>query len=66
MATHKITFTLPQREIENEDVVFNIFEDGEKFGTVKISKGAIEWIPKKHKKPYKLGWKSFDKAIKEF
>jgi upstream activation factor subunit UAF30 len=63
MAKHKMTFTLPEREIGQGDVIFNIFEDGEKFGTVKISKGALEWFPIGHKKPYTLGWKRFDNVI---
>jgi hypothetical protein len=66
MAKHKMTFTLPEREIGQGDVIFNIYEDDEKFGTIKISKGALEWFPKGHKKPYKLGWKKFEKAIKQF
>lgn len=66
MAQHKLTFTLPEREIGKEDVIFNIYEDGEKFGTIKISKGALEWFPRSNKKPFKLGWKRFDKAIKDF
>ena len=65
MAKHKLSFELPEHEIHRQDAVFKVFQDGERFGTLRISKGAVEWFPRNHKIPYKLSWKKFDKAIKE-
>lgn len=65
MAKHNVHVNLPWRELGHSDVVFTIYEDGEKFGTITISKGAIEWYPGKAKKPYSLLWPQFDKMIKK-
>ena len=66
MATHSLSFEIPEHQIGKQDVIFHVYEDGDKFGTLRISKGALEWSPRSHKKPYKLGWKDVDKAIKTF
>ncbi len=63
MATHKLSFELPEHEIGKQDAIFHVYQDGEKFGTLKISKGALEWFPRSHKNPYKLSWKRFDNVI---
>jgi len=66
MAKHNVYVNLPWRELGKEDVLFNVFSDGKKAGTITISKGAIEWYPANAKKPYRMGWAKFDKVIKEF
>jgi hypothetical protein len=66
MATHNVFFNLPRRELGNSDVVIEVFNDEEKFGTVTISKGALEWYPANAKNPYKLSWIRFDRAIKAY
>ena len=66
MPKHNVYFDLPRRELGNADVVFEIFSNDEKFGTLTVSKGALEWYPSSAKKPYQLDWESFDKAIKKF
>jgi hypothetical protein len=43
-----------------------VYSDEEKFGTLTVSKGAIEWYPASAKNPYKLDWEYFDKAIKSY
>ena len=65
MPVHNVYLNLPSREIGNTDVVVSIFSDEEKFGTITISKGAIEWYPANAKKPYKMDWDQFDKIIKK-
>jgi hypothetical protein len=64
MATHNVFFNLPARELGNSDIILEIFSNEEKFGTITISKGALEWYPANAKKPYKLGWFRFDRIIK--
>lgn len=66
MAKHNIHVNLPWTELGNSDVLLAVYENGEKLGTITISKGAIEWYPNKAKYPYKIGWKKFDKMIKEY
>ncbi len=64
MATHIVHFNLPRRELGNSDIVIEIHSGEEMFGTVTISKGALEWYPANAKNPYKLGWIRFDRVIK--
>jgi hypothetical protein len=64
MSKHKVFLNLPWTEMNKKDAIFEIYQDGEKFGRITISKGAIEWYPYKAKVPYKLSWSRFDKMIK--
>ena len=66
MAKHNVYVNLPPRELGKADAIFDVYTDNKKAGTITISKGAIEWFPANAKKPYKLGWKGFDKAIKKY
>jgi hypothetical protein len=65
MPKHNVFVNLPKREIGKTDVVFEVFSDLEKFGTITISKGALEWWPSNAKKPYRMDWTRFDRAIRE-
>jgi len=65
MPKHNVFFNLPRRELGKTDVVFEIFSDLEKFGTITISKGALEWWPSNAKKPFRMDWTRFDRAIRE-
>lgn len=65
MAKHNVFVDLPKRELGKVDAFFDIFKDGEKFGTITISKGLMEWYPSNAKKPYRLSWSSFDKAVRK-
>ena len=42
---HKVIFNLPKRELGREDIEFVVEQDGKRFGTLLVSKGAIEWRP---------------------
>jgi len=65
MPKHNVYVNLPKRELGKTDVVFEVFSDLEKFGTITISKGALEWWPGNAKKPYRMDWTRFDRAIRE-
>jgi hypothetical protein len=65
MPKHNVFFNLPKRELGKTDVVLEVFSDLEKFGTITISKGAIEWWPGYAKKPFRMDWTRFDRAIRE-
>lgn len=66
MPKHNVYFNLPKRELGKTDLVFEVFSDDEKFGTITISKGALEWYPSNAKKPLRMDWESFDRAIKRY
>lgn len=63
---HQVRFTMPARELGKTDVVFEVWTDGDKFGTLKVSKGSLVWFPRDHSKGHKIGWKQFDAAMQEF
>jgi len=56
---HKVTFTVPERELGKSDMEFKVRRDGEVLGTLKISKGNIVWVPKDAQKGYKINWAKF-------
>jgi len=62
---HKVKFTLPERNLGNADIVFSAWNDDRKIGTLRISKGAIEWYPKSAKKPKKISWARFERMMDE-
>lgn len=66
MAKHNLYFELPERELGKTDVLFHVYKDSKKFGTITISKGNLEWYPKNSKKPYKISWSAFDEVIREY
>ena len=66
MAKHTIFFELTSVELGKVDSKIHIKKDGKQFGTITISKGDLEWYPSKAKKPYKIGWTTLDKIIKEY
>jgi sorbitol-specific phosphotransferase system component IIA len=65
MAKHNVYFNLPDLELGKVDVIFDVYTNNRKTGTITISKGSIEWYPKKAKHPYRLTWKQFDTVMKK-
>ncbi len=61
---HEVRFELPRRALGKENLVFEVDEDGERLGTLLISKGAVVWYPGRAKKGYKLSWTRFDEAMR--
>jgi hypothetical protein len=67
---HKVIFNLPRRELGREDIEFIITltgkdGDGKRFGTLLVSKGAIEWRPTNKVYRRKLNWTRFDQLMRE-
>ncbi len=60
MAQHKVHFNLPNRPLAFADIVFTVQEDGEKFGELRISKGALVWFPRNKQIGYRISWKKLD------
>ena len=65
MPQHNVFIEMPSREISLSDVIFKVYSDDELFGTITISKGAIEWFPSRNQKPYKMNWEKFDMLVTE-
>ena len=64
---HQISFTLPEQPLGKVDAEFIVRKDGELLGTLKISKGTLDWTPKGHghENPYQISWTNFDKLIRD-
>ncbi len=62
--TIKLTMTVP--EISKIDTCYEIKHNGRKLGTLKISKGGIEYLPKGNSKnSIKKTWLQFDTLMYE-
>jgi len=44
--THRVIFKVPYSELGRSDIVFVVEKDGEKFGTLTVSKGSLVWFPR--------------------
>jgi len=63
---HKVTFSLPKAEVLHTDFEFIVRRNGEAFGKLLISKGAVVWRRRaKSWRGKKLGWKNFDKFMND-
>ncbi len=70
MATHEIKLKLTKGiEVLNTDVKIIVKRNGATFGTLTLSRGTIDWRPKKKhvggKSEIQLGWKEFAKVMQE-
>jgi hypothetical protein len=54
-----------RRELGREDIEFIVEQDGKRFGTLLVSKGAVEWRPTNKVYRRKLNWTRFDQAMRE-
>lgn len=62
---HTVLFNIPDRELGKSDIKFKIKKDGELFGTLEVSKGALVWYPKGTSYGHKIGWSKFDEVMKK-
>jgi len=63
--THDVRFTIPERKLGNADIEFVVYEDRERLGTLRISKGALVWHPANAKKRYEWSWGAFDRLMRK-
>lgn len=63
MAQHKVSLELKVPAISKIDAVFDIKSDNLKIGTLKVSKGGIDYTPSNKQKPIKKTWKQFDELF---
>ncbi len=65
MAQHEVKFEVPARPLGNADVRFSVTRNGEKFGELHISKGAVVWRSRDKNYGTRITWKKlaelFDK-----
>jgi len=51
--------------IGSRDVVFLVYKDDEKFGELRVSKGAVVWRGKFDQYGRKMSWAKFDRVMQE-
>lgn len=57
---HDVKFTIPERELGKADIEFAVKKNGGKFGTLKVSKGALVWTPANKQYGFKVSWTLLD------
>ena len=62
---HKVTFNLPRRELGREDIEFVVRKGDKRFGTLLVSKGAVEWRPTNKQYHRKVSWDLFDQLMRK-
>jgi hypothetical protein len=62
---HTVTFSVPERALGREDIEFVVKRDGVRFGTLLVSKGAVEWRPTNKVYRRRLRWERFDQLMRE-
>lgn len=65
MAQHDVKVRAPELTVTGSDFEFHVTRDGEKFGTLRVSKGNVQWVPVNWRRARKLSWKQFDEVMKE-
>lgn len=63
MPRHDVNFTIPERRLGNSDIEFTVYEDGERLGVLKVSKGAIVWRHANKKLGRFMDWTTFDRVM---
>ena len=65
MGQHRVNFDVPDRPLAHADVIFTVYEDDDKFGELRISKGAVVWFPANKVRGYRLSWKQLDRLAQK-
>jgi hypothetical protein len=61
----EVSFKVPTRRLGKSDVVFVVKNEEGVLGTLKVSKGAVVWYPKKTNYGYKADWDRFHRIAQE-
>jgi len=66
MAEHEILSKIPQMEVVNTDVEFEVRSDGKLLGRLLVSRGQLEWKRRYARRPHVIYWEEFDNYAREF
>jgi hypothetical protein len=60
MASHRVSFEIPQKVVLAKDIEFEVKSDGKMLGKLLISQGNVEWVPANNSvKKRRLSWEKF-------
>jgi hypothetical protein len=61
---HKVYFYVPEKEVENTNLIFSISENRRKIGELHVSRRGVDWWPRAVKKnKIKFSWKRFTEVL---
>jgi hypothetical protein len=60
-----VTFEVPARPVGVKDLVFVVRRNRAKFGELRVSRGAVVWIPANKSKGRRLSWQQLDQLAQE-
>jgi len=63
---HEVTFTVPERPLERNDIEFNAKVNGEMLGTLKVSRGGVVWRPRNYTYGYYLTWEKLASTLERY
>ena len=55
---------MPATDIQNADVVINVWSDEELLGELRVSRGTIDWRPGHHQARFSMEWERFDDMMR--
>lgn len=64
--SHEVTFQVPERVLGKSDIQFRVKVDGEVFGELRVSKGAIVWYRKGSTSGRRMPWGDLDEVMKKY
>lgn len=59
MAEHRIEMHQPKKAVFSGDIIFEVYSDNEKLGSLEISKGSVDWTPKGKQRSKAIEWERF-------
>jgi hypothetical protein len=62
---YEVSFDVPARPLGKSDIRFIVRTESGVLGTLRVSKGALVWFPKKTNYGHKVPWQSFAKIAAE-
>jgi len=64
MARHEITMSIPSHDVVNKDVTITVKSNDVRLGKIKVSKGSIDWWPKRNTTNfYTMSWERFQEVM---
>lgn len=64
--TYGVKFSVPYTPLKKSDISFVVQTEDEVFGILKVSKGALVWVPRHKKTGHKIDWQQFDDLARSF
>jgi hypothetical protein len=62
---HKVSITLPERELGNADLILDVSTNATKIGKLRVSKASISWVPANCSIRHKMSWKQFARLMED-